>query len=247
MTLHLASPPVDKLLLPPSQEACKQAFMGQLKEVDFLRWGNTKRVTGLRKAEQDGIWDGIKDRKFGCCFFRNNPFPLIHMSSFFLTLHIYIIDNFDNFWRVASKVCPTPNPPQNLTSPPQQQQPASSTLSRSPVVSDQPGGGLPDSSYTVRNLPIRIYLPDGPVLQDLVSPTVEGGKRVPSRAFYTHVLTFFNRSTPDPAEFFDNGFTVTFPGRWTGIGVCLDTRDRVPSRCRSGVVERVSSWSRWVA
>lgn len=63
MTLHLASPPVDKLLLSPSQEACKQAFMGQLKEVDFLRWGNTKRVTGLRKAEQDGIWEGIKDRE----------------------------------------------------------------------------------------------------------------------------------------------------------------------------------------
>lgn len=64
MTLHLASPPVDKLLLSPSSEACKQAFMGQLKEADFLRWGNTKRVTGLRKAEQDGIWEGIKDREW---------------------------------------------------------------------------------------------------------------------------------------------------------------------------------------
>lgn len=62
MTLHLASPPVDKLLLSPTPESCKQAFMGQLKEADFLRWGNTKRVTGLRKAEQDGIWEGIKDR-----------------------------------------------------------------------------------------------------------------------------------------------------------------------------------------
>ena len=64
MTLHLASPPVDKLLLSPSPEACKQAFMGQLKEADFLRWGSTKRVTGLRKAEQDGIWEGIKERGF---------------------------------------------------------------------------------------------------------------------------------------------------------------------------------------
>lgn len=39
LILHLASPPTDKLLLSPSAEACKQAFMGQLKEADFMRWG----------------------------------------------------------------------------------------------------------------------------------------------------------------------------------------------------------------
>ena len=33
--------------------------MGQLKEADFLRWENTKRMTGLGKAEQDGMWEGI--------------------------------------------------------------------------------------------------------------------------------------------------------------------------------------------
>lgn len=38
--------------------------MGQLKEADFLRWGNTKRMTGLRKQDQDGIWEGIKERQF---------------------------------------------------------------------------------------------------------------------------------------------------------------------------------------
>lgn len=63
LILHLAAPPLDKLLLSPSTEACKQAFMGQLKEADFLRWGNTKRITGLRQAEQDGIWEGIKERE----------------------------------------------------------------------------------------------------------------------------------------------------------------------------------------
>ena len=64
--LHLALPPADKLLLVPSAEACKQAFMGQLKEADFIRWGSTKRMTSLRKAEQDGIWEGIKERMYGC-------------------------------------------------------------------------------------------------------------------------------------------------------------------------------------
>ena len=71
LILHLASPPTDKLLLSPSAEACKQAFMGQLKEADFLRWGNTKRMTGLRKAEQDGMWEGIKER--ACPFHLAKP------------------------------------------------------------------------------------------------------------------------------------------------------------------------------
>ena len=39
--------------------------MGQLKEADFIRWGSTKRMTSLRKAEQDGIWEGIKERMYG--------------------------------------------------------------------------------------------------------------------------------------------------------------------------------------
>lgn len=62
LILHLASPPNDKLLLSPGIEACKQSFMGQLKEADFMRWGNTRRMTGLRKQDQDGIWEGIKER-----------------------------------------------------------------------------------------------------------------------------------------------------------------------------------------
>ena len=41
--------------------------MGQLKEADFMRWGNTKRMTGLRKAEQDGMWEGVKERAFAPC------------------------------------------------------------------------------------------------------------------------------------------------------------------------------------
>ena len=65
LVLHLAQLPTDKLLLVPNADACKQAFMGQLKEADFIRWGSTKRMTSLRKAEQDGIWEGIKERTYG--------------------------------------------------------------------------------------------------------------------------------------------------------------------------------------
>ena len=74
ITLHLASPPTEKLLLAPNPEACKQAFMGQLKEADFIRWGSTKRMTGLRKAEQDGLWEGIKERE-------SLPLPPLDLST----------------------------------------------------------------------------------------------------------------------------------------------------------------------
>jgi autophagy-related protein 5 len=53
--------------------------MGQLKEADFLRWGNTKRMTGLRKAEQDGMWEGIKERSsmfFSLFSVSSSPVPL---------------------------------------------------------------------------------------------------------------------------------------------------------------------------
>jgi autophagy-related protein 5 len=38
--------------------------MSQVKEADFLRWGSTKRVTGLRKQEQDGMWEGLREREW---------------------------------------------------------------------------------------------------------------------------------------------------------------------------------------
>ena len=68
LILHLAAPPNDKLFLSSTVEACKQAFMNQLKEADFIRWGNTRRMVGLRKVDQDGLWEGIKEREDYTCF-----------------------------------------------------------------------------------------------------------------------------------------------------------------------------------
>ncbi|THG96177.1 hypothetical protein EW026_g5604 [Hermanssonia centrifuga] len=127
-------------------EACKQAFMGQMKEADFIRWGNTKRMTGLRKAEQDGLWEGIKEH------------------------------SFDEYWRVAAKITPTTTPTRSTSPPPA---PSSTSLhSRPPSVDPNTGGGVPDrdGAYNVRSVPVRIYLPDGPILQDLVPPTLDDGK-----------------------------------------------------------------------
>ncbi|KAG2072229.1 hypothetical protein BDR04DRAFT_1096788 [Suillus decipiens] len=141
LILHLASPPTEKLLLSPSAESCKQAFMGQLKEADFVRWGNTKRMTGLRKQDQDGIWEGIKEH------------------------------NFDDYWRVASKIVPTTAPARS-NSPPPSTNPSMHT--RPPPVDPQSAPDR-DNAYSVRSVPVRLYLPDGPVMQDVVPPTLEDG------------------------------------------------------------------------
>ncbi|GJJ07187.1 hypothetical protein Clacol_001387 [Clathrus columnatus] len=191
MTLHLASPPIDKLLLSPSQEACKQAFMGQLKEADFLRWGSTKRVTGLRKAEQDGIWEGIKDH------------------------------NFDNFWRVASKICPTANPStsNSVTS----QQSGAATLPRTPVNDTQ---GLPDSAYSVRNIPLRMYLPDGPVLQDLVAPNTEDGQPlILGRLLTTSLPLLFPENSPALAYALIQGVLCPLQSEIAWLSACLAGAD----------------------
>ncbi|KAF8224996.1 hypothetical protein L208DRAFT_1409254 [Tricholoma matsutake] len=143
LVLHLASPPTEKLLQSPSAESCKQAFMGQLKEADFIRWGNTKRMTGLRKIDQDGIWEGIREH------------------------------NFDHYWRVASKVTPTagPVPPRSPSPPPV----SSASMHARPPSADPAGPSERDGAYNVRSVPVRVYLPDGPVLQDLVPPVLEDG------------------------------------------------------------------------
>lgn len=30
-----------------------------VKESDYVRWGNTRRVTSLRKVDQDALWEGV--------------------------------------------------------------------------------------------------------------------------------------------------------------------------------------------
>lgn len=42
-----------------SLEACRIAYMSALKEGDFVRWGNTKRVNGLKRTDQDALWTSL--------------------------------------------------------------------------------------------------------------------------------------------------------------------------------------------
>ncbi|KAK7035263.1 autophagy protein 5 [Paramarasmius palmivorus] len=166
LTLHLASPPNDKLLLSPGPEACKQAFMGQLKEADFIRWGNTKRMTGLRQQDQDGMWEGIKEH------------------------------NFDDYWRVASKVTPTTTPTRAQSPGPP---PSSASMHNRPPSADPGGPSEKDGAYNVRSVPVRIYLPDGPVMQELVPPVLEDGSaHTLSHYLTTHLPLLFPAQPPAP-------------------------------------------------
>ncbi|PCH43591.1 hypothetical protein WOLCODRAFT_138455 [Wolfiporia cocos MD-104 SS10] len=195
LVLHLASPPTDRLLLSPGAEACKQAFMGQLKEADFIRWGNTKRITGLRKAEQDGLWEGIKEH------------------------------NFEEYWRVASKITPTTTPTRSHSPPPP---PSSASLHTRPPSADPGSSGAPDrdGAYNVRSVPARIYLPDGPVLQDLVPPTLEDGS--PHTLFHflrTHLPLLFPEDRPPLAFAIVQGVVAPPDAEMAWLGACMAGAD----------------------
>jgi len=135
ITLHLSNPPTDQLLMTPSLETLKSSFMSQSKEADFLRWGSTRRMTSLRKAEQDGLWDGIREH------------------------------NFDNFWRVASKMFPHPNP----------SSPSLGSTPPTPTPDGSGTGATSNDAYAVRSVPLRLFLPSAPVIQDLYPPVTDNG------------------------------------------------------------------------
>jgi autophagy-related protein 5 len=84
------------------------------------------------------------------------------------------IDNFDDYWRVASKITPTTAPARSNSPPPT---PSNLTsVHARPPSSDATVNSEKDGAYNVRSVPVRVYLPDGPVLQDLAPPLLEDGK-----------------------------------------------------------------------
>jgi autophagy-related protein 5 len=191
LILHLVSPPSEKLLMSPTGEACKQAFMSLLKEADFLRWGTTKRVTSLRKADQDQMWEDIKDHKF------------------------------EGFWRVASKITPTNSPQQHGST----NQPGHHARSQT---SEPAGAPDRDSAYSVRNIPVRIYLPEnGPVLQELIPPILEDGRANTIENFLeTSLPLLFPRSPEEPLAYaLVQGIILPPEAEMAWLGACLSGPD----------------------
>ncbi|KIY65911.1 autophagy-related protein [Cylindrobasidium torrendii FP15055 ss-10] len=203
LILHLASPPTDKLLLSPSQEACKQAFMGQLKEADFIRWGNTKRITGLRQPEQDGLWEGIREH------------------------------NFDDYWRVASKITPASGP--HRTQSPAQP-PNSVSMHTRPPSAEPTGAPDKEAAYNVRNVPVRVYLPDGPVLQGPVPPMLDDAPNTLANYLSQQIPLLFPPRPPgshhrpaagqkELAHALIQGVPVPLDSEMAWLGVCMAGAD----------------------
>jgi autophagy-related protein 5 len=78
-----ATPPAVLPTLSNSVETCRIAFISLLKEADYIRWGNTRRITGLRRADLEGAWEGIVERMFLCALRPSFPsFPGILSAVF---------------------------------------------------------------------------------------------------------------------------------------------------------------------
>lgn len=76
---------------------------------------------------------------------------------------------------MASKIFPVPSLiPPALPTPSGEAHPRS----QSTDPGGQPSSFDKDGAYNVRSVPVRIYLPDGPVLQDIMQPLNESGSFV---------------------------------------------------------------------
>lgn len=57
-------PSVANLIGSNSIDNCRTMFVHQLKEADFVRWGHTRRITGLRRLELEAAWNSIVEGVF---------------------------------------------------------------------------------------------------------------------------------------------------------------------------------------
>lgn len=127
-----------------SEESCRIAFISLLKEADYIRWGNTRRITGLRRADLESAWDGVVDRK-------SAPYRSAcpDLSQ----------DDYETHSRFVSKIVPLPLAPSRSSDTSQTQ------------TSENLGVSGPESCYAVRSIPLKLYLPDNaPEVQDIVNP-----------------------------------------------------------------------------
>lgn len=89
--------------------------------------------------------------------------------SFALFIPLYLIlqtDSFEDFWKVASRITPSPLPPPPVGSPSSFHSPTNHSRPPSTDPATSTATSLPpqdrDTAYNVRSVPIRIYLPDLP-------------------------------------------------------------------------------------
>jgi autophagy-related protein 5 len=79
-----------------------------------------------------------------------------------------------------------------------------------PPSADQQGPADRDGAYSVRSVPVRIYLPDGPVIQDLVPPLLDDGIKFICQAI---VFIQFPDAPHTLGRFLESHIPLLFPAR----------------------------------
>ncbi|KAI9474289.1 MAG: autophagy protein 5 [Benjaminiella poitrasii] len=93
LTLHFKNLPTNDILLKPTPETMQDMFMSMMKEADFLRYGNTKKVMNLSKHDSTQLWQSLVSGRFE--EFRAVNKQLIEYSKQFryIPLRIYLTEN----------------------------------------------------------------------------------------------------------------------------------------------------------
>ncbi|EFQ32306.1 autophagy protein Apg5 [Colletotrichum graminicola] len=163
-------------------------FLNCVKEADFVRYGNAKRIMSLSKADTSALWNAVQDNDFASfskinALLLNAPTPLRNVP-----LRVYIPSSpppgtSSSSPSLASPAATSPRPPASpstASSQKHQPQPAPPILS---LTADQPSS---TGAYKV--------------LQALVPPIVPGTRNTPQtlgRALQSHLPSLFP-SSRDP-------------------------------------------------
>ena len=74
-----------------------------------------------------------------------------------------------------------------------------------------------DGAYSMRSVPVRIYLPDGPVIQEVAPPLREDGKKIHTLSSFLSEFVYpplqFIGTPLTLSQFFSNHLPLLFPPR----------------------------------
>lgn len=93
VTLHFKDLPSNSILLKPTPEIMQDMFMSMIKEADFLRNGNIKKVMNLSKRDTTQLWDSLASDRYN--EFREVNKHLVEYTDSlrYLPIRIYLPDN----------------------------------------------------------------------------------------------------------------------------------------------------------
>ncbi|KAL0942838.1 autophagy protein Apg5 [Colletotrichum truncatum] len=201
-------------------------FLNCVKEADFVRYGNAKRIMSLSKADTSTLWHAVQDNDYASfskinAILLNAPTPLRHVP-----LRVYIPSSPPPTGSSSSSLSPAPTAAAAAASP---KPPASP--SPIPASPQQP---LPPTQTAAPPEAAGAFK----VLQTLVSPIVAGTrntKQTLGQALRAHIPTLFpssrdpvlatvvlhGSSVPFSAPLEDLMREAAYPDGWISLAVVL--------------------------